>query len=183
MTLTVQSPHWQSCNLKQDIPTVLMADIQWRNPQWIEWIPILKISKNSWIFKKYVLLSLTSTHSLYVTHLKCGLFHTTWEGEAPISTGLRESHENHKGLEHFSYEDWLRELGSFSEKRRLQRDLTEAFEYLQGAKRNDGEGLSIRDWSDRTSGNSVKLKEYVLSYILGRNSSLQEWWDRNRLSR
>ncbi|GAB0190184.1 hypothetical protein GRJ2_001483700 [Grus japonensis] len=65
-----------------------------------------------------------------------------------------------RGLEHLSYEDRLRELGSFSlEKRRLQGDLIVAFQNLTWAYRKDGEGLFIRECSDRTRGNGFKLKE------------------------
>ncbi|GAB0185789.1 mitochondrial enolase superfamily member 1 [Grus japonensis] len=59
-----------------------------------------------------------------------------------------------KGLEHLTYEDRLRELGLFSlEKRRLQGDLIVAFQALKGAYRKDGEGLFIRECSDRKRGN------------------------------
>ncbi|PKU45564.1 hypothetical protein llap_4138 [Limosa lapponica baueri] len=65
-----------------------------------------------------------------------------------------------RGLEHLSYEDGLRELGLFSlEKRMLQGDLIVAFQYLEVPYRKDGEGLFIRDCSDRMRGNSFKLKE------------------------
>ncbi|PKU42767.1 hypothetical protein llap_6932 [Limosa lapponica baueri] len=65
-----------------------------------------------------------------------------------------------RGLEHLSYEDRLRELGLFSlEKRRFWGDLIVAFQYQKGAYRKDGEGLLIRECSDRTPGKNFKLEE------------------------
>ncbi|PKU43986.1 hypothetical protein llap_5705 [Limosa lapponica baueri] len=63
-------------------------------------------------------------------------------------------------LEHFSYEDRQRELGLFSlQNRSLWEELTAAFQYLKGSYKRDGEGLFIRECSDRTRGNGFKVKE------------------------
>ncbi|PKU42982.1 hypothetical protein llap_6711 [Limosa lapponica baueri] len=77
-----------------------------------------------------------------------------------MSQSPEEAKKMIQGLEHLCYEDRLRELGVFSlEKRRLREDLRAVFQYLKGAYRRDGEGLWIREWSDRMRGNSFKLKE------------------------
>ncbi|KAK4823955.1 hypothetical protein QYF61_008341 [Mycteria americana] len=71
-----------------------------------------------------------------------------------------------RGLEHLLYED--RELGLFSlEERRLQGHLIAAFQYSKGAYRKDGEGLFIREYSDRTRGNGLNWLLIVLDRCAG----------------
>ena len=65
-----------------------------------------------------------------------------------------------RGLEHLSYEERLRELGMLSlEKRKLQRDLIVAFQYLKGAYKQEGERLLTRVDGDRTRGTGFKLRQ------------------------
>jgi len=64
------------------------------------------------------------------------------------------------GLEHLSYAERLRNLGLFSlEKRMLWEDVIEAFQYLMGAKKKDGDKLFSRACHDRRKCNGSKLKE------------------------
>ena len=65
-----------------------------------------------------------------------------------------------RGLEHLLYEGRLKELGLLSlEKRRLQGDLIEIFQYLNIVYKHERNQLFTRVYSDRTKENDFKLKE------------------------
>jgi len=65
-----------------------------------------------------------------------------------------------RGLEHLCYEERLRELRLFSlKKRRLQRDLRAAFQYIKEIYKKDGERLFNKACGNRTRDNGFKFKE------------------------
>ncbi|GAB0178455.1 hypothetical protein GRJ2_000310800 [Grus japonensis] len=104
------------------------------------------------------------------------------ERHGAVGASPEEATKLIRGLEQLSYEDRLRELGLFSlEKRRLHEDLTAAFQYLKEAYRKAGEGLFIRECSDRTRGNGFKLKEGRLRLDIRKKSfmmRLVSHWNR-----
>jgi len=82
------------------------------------------------------------------------------EKHGPVGAGPEEATKMIRGLEYLSYEERLRELGLFRvEKRRLQGNLTVAFQYLQRAYKKDGDKLFSSTCCHRTRGKGFKLNK------------------------
>ena len=90
-----------------------------------------------------------------------------------------------RGLEHRSYEEWLREMGLFSlEKRRLREDFIALYNYLGEEANSHFTTASLQITSDRMRGSGLQLCQGDLGCIRRENFFYERMeMHSNRLSR
>ena len=89
-------------------------------------------------------------------HLQhCAQFWCPQHKDMELWSKSRGRHEDDQGLEHLPYGARLRTLGLFS----LEKRTSEQLPVSEGGYKDAGEGLFVRDWSDRTRADGFKLKQ------------------------